>query len=97
MKRHKRIYMEFFNLSTEERVPCERCWKAVAVDVHHCERRGMGGDQTGEKDVIENLGGVCRGCHEILDAIPDENEKFKSWCANLDGRKQKMRRVMYGG
>jgi hypothetical protein len=89
--------MEFFGLSPEERVPCERCWKAVAVDVHHCERRGMGGDPTGSKDRIENLGGVCRACHEILDSNPDENDTFKIWCANLHDRKKKMKKVMYGG
>jgi 5-methylcytosine-specific restriction endonuclease McrA len=30
------------------------------VDIHHIERRGMGG---GDKDYIENLMAVCRPCH----------------------------------
>ena len=30
------------------------------MDIHHIERRGMGG---GEKDYIENLMAVCRSCH----------------------------------
>jgi 5-methylcytosine-specific restriction endonuclease McrA len=34
---------------------------AQAVDVHHIEARGMGGNK--EADVIENLMGLCRKCH----------------------------------
>jgi 5-methylcytosine-specific restriction endonuclease McrA len=32
-----------------------------AVDVHHIEARGMGGNK--KADVIENLMGLCRKCH----------------------------------
>ena len=97
MKRYKKVYMEFFNLSAEERIPCEHCWSQPAVDIHHASRRGMGGDQTGDKDVIENLGGVCRQCHDILDSEPEVNERFKLWLVQIDVRKRKMRQMMYGG
>lgn len=43
-------------------VPCEICGQR-AVDIHHIEARGMGGDQRGDKDDINNLMGLCRGCH----------------------------------
>lgn len=43
-------------------VPCEVCGSR-AVDIHHIDARGAGGDQTGEKDTIENLMAVCRSCH----------------------------------
>jgi hypothetical protein len=103
MVRHKKVYMEFFGIAPDEFVPCERCIATGrkdiqrAVDVHHADRRGMGGDQTGEKDVIENLGGVCRYCHDILDAIPEENEKFKVWLADPEKRKKVIHKWMYGG
>ena len=41
-------------------VPCEVCG-AQAVDVHHIEARGMGGNK--KADVIDNLMGLCRKCH----------------------------------
>ena len=41
-------------------IPCEVCG-AQAVDVHHIEARGMGGNK--KADVIENLMGLCRKCH----------------------------------
>lgn len=108
MKKHKKIYAEFFNLSPDEFAPCERCIQlqsnstkrlpiSRAVDVHHCDRRGMGGDQTGEKDVIENLGGVCRHHHERLDAYPSENDEFKKWCADLDSRICAVTKIIING
>lgn len=44
-------------------IPCEiyGC-ECEAVDVHHIERRGMGGSKT--KDTIENLMGLCRYHHD---------------------------------
>jgi 5-methylcytosine-specific restriction endonuclease McrA len=41
-------------------VPCEVCG-TQAVDIHHIEARGMGGNKNA--DVIENLMGLCRKCH----------------------------------
>lgn len=32
-----------------------------AVDIHHIQRRGMGGDDNADR--IENLIAVCRECH----------------------------------
>jgi hypothetical protein len=94
MKRYKKIYMQFFGICEEELVPCERCYKAVAVDIHHCSARGMGGDPQGKKDVIENLGGVCRSCHDVLEANPVDNEAFARWCADLVSRKNKMKAML---
>lgn len=53
-------------------IPCEVCGRR-AVDVHHIHARGMGGDPTGNKDVIENLMGLCRTCH---DEYGDKEEHF---------------------
>lgn len=59
MKRHVKIYLDWFGLHGET-AQCEIC-EAEAVDVHHIIRRGMGGGQ--DADRIENLMGLCRDCH----------------------------------
>ena len=97
MVKHKKIFMEFFCLSPDEHVPCEFCHKAAAVDVHHCEMKGMGGNPSGDKDVIENLLGVCRACHDLLHSDPVDNSKAKLVAEDLVSRKTIMRRLMYGG
>ena len=58
MQKHTKVYFEHFDLGEQDVVLCEVCG-AVAVDVHHIGGRGPG------KDVIENLVGLCRGCHEL--------------------------------
>jgi 5-methylcytosine-specific restriction endonuclease McrA len=57
-------------------VPCEICGNR-AVDVHHIENRGMGGDPTAGKDVIENLMGLCRGCHNDYGDLEEHMEFLK--------------------
>lgn len=59
MKKHTKIYLEYFNYGIEDFIPCEIC-RNRAVDIHHIDARGMGGS---DKDVIENLMAVCRKCH----------------------------------
>lgn len=76
MKRHTKIYLNFFKYGLDDFVPCESCG-AVAVDVHHIDARGMGGDPTGKKDVIENLVGLCRDCHNKAEHIPQFNQHVK--------------------
>lgn len=60
MKKHTKIYFEFFDFDNYDYIPCEVC-ASPAVDIHHIEARGMGGSKT--KDVIENLQALCRACH----------------------------------
>lgn len=60
LKRHVKVYLTHFNYDISDFVPCEMCGDR-AVDVHHIERRGMGGSK--HKDVIENLMALCRLCH----------------------------------
>lgn len=57
MTNHCKIYMSYFDYVTAEEIICEACHKP-AVDIHHINGRGKG------KDVIENLIGLCRKCHE---------------------------------
>lgn len=60
MKKHTRLYLNHFNYTTADFIPCEIC-KSQAIDIHHIEARGMGGSK--EKDTIENLMALCRDCH----------------------------------
>jgi ribosome-binding protein aMBF1 (putative translation factor) len=59
LRKHTKIYFDYFGFGIDSYVPCEMCGSR-AVDIHHIERRGMGG---GDKDYIENLMAVCRPCH----------------------------------
>jgi hypothetical protein len=60
MKKHTKIYLDYFGYTTADFIPCEVCG-AKAVDINHIECRGMGGSK--EKDYIENLQALCRICH----------------------------------
>ena len=60
MKKHTKIYMDYFGYDISSFIPCEIC-ENRAVDIHHIDARGMGGSKT--KDVIENLMALCRECH----------------------------------
>lgn len=54
--------MEYFGYGEQDVPFCETCG-SVAVDVHHIDLKGMGGDP--DADNIENLIGLCRHCHDI--------------------------------
>jgi len=63
MKNHTKIYFNALGLYPEDGCNCEIC-NQRAVDIHHIERRGMGGTTNPEKDSIFNLIAVCRECHD---------------------------------
>ena len=56
MKKHVKVYFDYFNIGEQDFVKCEVCDRQ-AVDIHHIEGRGKG------KDIIENLMSLCRECH----------------------------------
>lgn len=60
MKKHTKIYLDYFSFDRCDFIPCEVCGNP-ATDIHHIDARGMGGSKA--KDVIENLQAVCRSCH----------------------------------
>ena len=60
MKKHTKIYFNYFDYFGDEFIPCEIC-NSKSVDIHHLEAKGLGGSKT--KDYIENLIAVCRDCH----------------------------------
>lgn len=70
MKKHTKIYFDYFNYDISDFVPCETCG-SKAVDIHHIDARGMGGS---EKDDINNLMALCRECHIKYGDIKDKKE-----------------------
>ncbi len=82
MKKHTKIYLEYFDYGIEDFIPCELCG-ARAVDIHHIHCRGMGGSK--EKDRIDNLMALCRKCHV-------DYGDMKDW---IDYLNQKHLEVMY--
>lgn len=75
MKLHVKIYLQEMGYETTDYIPCEigrdsyvKCL-GKATDVHHIDARGMGGRKS--KDVIENLMGLCRRCHDDFGDIKD--------------------------
>jgi 5-methylcytosine-specific restriction endonuclease McrA len=60
MQKHTQIYLQGMGYKKTDFIPCEVCG-SQAVDVHHIEARGMGGNK--KADIIENLMGLCRKCH----------------------------------
>lgn len=67
--------MDYFGYTIACFIPCEVCG-ARATDVHHIDCRGIGGDPQGKKDVIENLMGLCRTCHNTFGDIVAYVEKL---------------------
>lgn len=74
MKPHTKTYMKYYNYGIDDVILCENCG-AVAVDIHHIERRGMGGSK--KKDWIDNLIALCRSCHTEAHRSPGFNLKLK--------------------
>lgn len=60
MRKHTKIYFDYFGYTGQEFIACEVCG-SKAVDIHHIDCRGMGSSK--EKDTITNLMAVCRSCH----------------------------------
>lgn len=76
MKNYTKTYLEFFGYGIDDFIPCEvkGCNKR-AVDVHHIDRRGMGGSKL--KNNIKNLVGLCREHHDLAESDPVFNEQVR--------------------
>jgi hypothetical protein len=80
MRKHTKIYMDYFGYGKEDFISCEICGKR-AVDIHHINARGMGGSK--DKDTIDNLMAVDRECHikygdkkEYMDFLKEKHQQF---------------------
>lgn len=94
MKNHTKVYTKFFQLGEQSTPICECCGRAEATGVHHLKFRGMGGNPN--LDYIENLLGMCDGCHSDLEADPEENAEWIRWACDLERRLARMRKLMWG-
>jgi hypothetical protein len=74
MKKHTKIYLDYFGYTTADFIPCEICGNR-AVDIHHIEARGMGGSK--QSDYIENLQAVCRKCHILVGDLSKFKDELK--------------------
>lgn len=74
MKKHIRVYTDYFNIGEQDFPLCEWCGYRKAVDVNHIIPRGMGGSKN--KDYIENLVGMCRDCHQKFEAKKISKEEL---------------------
>jgi hypothetical protein len=72
MKNHTKIYFDYFGYDKNSFIECEVCG-AKAVDLHHIERRGMGGSKLA--DTIENIMALCRKHHEEY----GDKKQWKEW------------------
>jgi 5-methylcytosine-specific restriction endonuclease McrA len=84
MKKHVKIYLDFFGYDQSSWIPCEMCGQ-TAVDIHHIEARSMGGSKT--KDTIENLQALCRKCHMEL----GDKKEWKRWLQTVHNQKIELR------
>lgn len=57
MQKYIKIYLDYFDIKTENELICEACLNP-GVDIHHIQGRGKG------MDIIKNLMCLCRKCHE---------------------------------
>ena len=70
MQKHTKVYFDFFCYDVSDTIYCEMC-NAVAVDIHHLEKRNKT-----KNDFIENLIGVCRDCH----IKAESDSSFNMYC-----------------
>lgn len=71
-------------------VLCEVCHKK-AVDIHHIDARGIGGDPQGKKDRIENLQAVCRECHTDL----GDKKQYKHFLMTKHQKRMELNKVEF--
>jgi hypothetical protein len=76
MKNHVKKYFEYFGYDKNSFIECEVCG-AKAVDIHHIERRGMGGSKSADR--IENIMALCRKHHEEF----GDKKQWKEWLIKL--------------
>ena len=78
MKKYVKIYMYFHDYVLDDVILCEHCSK-VAVDIHHIDARGLGGDPRGHRNQIENLIALCRSCHIKAETNKDFNNQLREY------------------
>lgn len=77
MKLYQKEYLKGSGFKNVDWIPCEICEK-TAVDIHHINARGMGGNPNKDKDVFENLMALCRTCHVEYGDIKEFKEMLNT-------------------
>lgn len=77
MQLHTKIYLDYFEIQYDidtgfcDPVECTiqgtRC-QGFAVDIHHIDPRGMGGNPNKSRECVENYIAGCRHCHDDAEA-----------------------------
>ena len=76
MKKHVKIYLDHHGYTIADIIMCEiHDCTDIAVDIHHIEPRGMGGNP--DKDVFENLIALCRSCHDKAESGEISRDQLK--------------------
>ena len=60
MKKHVKVYMDYFGYGEQDVIMCENANGIPASDIHHIIFKSQGG-----KDEISNLVALCRECHDV--------------------------------
>ena len=71
MIKYKKIYLDFWNLTVADFIPCVYC-SSPSIDIHHLVFKSQGG-----KDEPDNLIALCRCCHEKAHADRNFNKYLK--------------------
>lgn len=74
MKPYTITYMKFFGYSVGDFMPCEYCGGPI-VDVHHLVPKSIAPKH--KVNLITNLCGVCRLCHERAHREVEFNNELK--------------------
>ena len=83
MKRHVKMYLDYFGYDTSSFISCEVCGKK-ALDIHHIEASGIGVSK--QADNIENLMALCREDHiKYVD-----KKQYKEWLKSIHEQKLSM-------
>lgn len=85
MQNHVKVYMRYFDYGIEDFIPCE-CCGSRCQDIHHIiPRSKFGSKRKDEQDLITNLIGLCRKCHDKAHS----EELTKEYLTNIHNFKLK--------
>lgn len=86
MQNHVKVYHDYFGYYYGEFFLCECCQREKAVDIHHIIYRSkFGAKRKDEQDLITNLIGLCRKCHDKAHS----EELTKEYLTNIHNFKLK--------
>ena len=73
MKPYVKTYLAYFGYDESSWIPCEICG-AKCVEIHHLEPKSIA---KAKENLIDNLIGICRECHNLCHSNRQFNEDAK--------------------